>query len=105
LEARFVVSNFDGGVEVGISGVSVERCFIFVWATHASDEPFRVVPAFDPGEDRQFGVMSAGPAVPIEQLGLQAPEERLSHRIVMAVDRSCGRGDAGIGEALMGFPS
>jgi hypothetical protein len=29
------VSNLDGGVEVGVGGVSVERCFVFVWAAHA----------------------------------------------------------------------
>ena len=74
LEARFVVSNSDGGGRVGVLGVSVERCFVFVGAAHAQrgDDPFRVVPAFDPGEDRQLGVVPAGPAVPLDQLGFQA---------------------------------
>jgi hypothetical protein len=83
LEARFGVSNFDGGVGVGV--VSVERCFVFVWAAHAqsSDDPLGVVPAFDPGEDRQFCVVSAGPAVPVEQLGFQGAEERFGHSVVV----------------------
>ena len=69
-----MVSNIDGGVEVG--GVSVERCFVFVGTAHAQrgDDPFRVIPAFDPGEDRQFGVVSAGPAVPVDQLGFRLPK-------------------------------
>ena len=32
MEARFAVSNFDEGARVRIGGVSVERCFVFVWA-------------------------------------------------------------------------
>jgi hypothetical protein len=49
-----VDSNFDGDVEVGVGGVSVERCFVFVRAAHAQcgDDPFWVISAFDPGEDR-----------------------------------------------------
>jgi hypothetical protein len=35
LEARFGVSNLDDGVEVGIGGVSVERCFVFIGTAHA----------------------------------------------------------------------
>jgi hypothetical protein len=31
-ETRFVVSNRDGCVSVGVRGVSVERCFVFVGA-------------------------------------------------------------------------
>lgn len=48
-----VVSNFDGDVEVGVGGVSV-RCFVFVRAAHAQcgDDPFWVISALDPGEDR-----------------------------------------------------
>jgi hypothetical protein len=33
-----------------------------------------VVPAFDPGEDRQFGIMPAGPGVPVDQLGFRLPK-------------------------------
>ena len=78
-----MVSNFDGGVEVG--DVSVERCFVFVWAAHAQrgDDPFRVVPAFDPGEDCQFGVVSAGPAVPVDQLGYRLPKDDWAMALVI----------------------
>jgi hypothetical protein len=87
LEARFGVSNLDGGVEVDIGGVSVERCFVFVWAAHAQsgDDPIGVVPACDPGEDRQLGVVPASPGVPIDQLGFQAAEERFGHSVVIAL--------------------
>jgi hypothetical protein len=37
---------------------------------------------FDPGEDRQFCVVPAGPSVPVEQLGFQAAEGRFGHGVV-----------------------
>jgi hypothetical protein len=87
LEVRQLVSNFDGDVEVGVGGVSVERCFVLVWAAHAQcgDDPFWVVSAFDPGEDRQLGIVSAGPAVPVDQLDFQGAERRFGHCVTEAV--------------------
>src|SRR5688500_17753193 len=53
-----VVLSFNGAPVVAASVVGV-------------DDPFRVVPAFDPGEDRQLGIVPAGPVVPVNGLGLQ----------------------------------
>jgi len=87
LEARFGVSNLDGGVEVGIHGVSVERCFIFVWAAHAQSgaDPLRVALAFDPSEDRQLGVVPGKSRWADRSAHFQAAEERFGHSVVIAV--------------------
>jgi WD domain, G-beta repeat len=42
----------------------------------------------------------AGPAVPVNELGLQAAEERFGLTVVGVPDRSGGRCHAGVGEAL-----
>ena len=42
----------------------------------------RVVPGLDPLEDGRGEFPPGGPGLPVEQLALQGPEERLHHRVV-----------------------
>ena len=46
---------------------------------------FRVVPGFDPVEDRRSELVAAGPVVLVEEFSLQDREERLGNGIVVAI--------------------
>jgi hypothetical protein len=74
LEARFGISNLDDCVEVGIAGVSVDAASSYASGLHMSPghDPLGIVPILDPGENRQLGIVAAGPTLPVDQLRFQA---------------------------------
>ena len=60
----------------------------------------RVVPSFDPVEDRKGQVLTATPAMLVEELELQRAEEALGHRVIEAVpDRTHGAEQPGPAQA------
>lgn len=61
----------------------------------------RVIPAFDPFEDRQLGFCLALEAPAMESLPFQGGEEALRHRVIVGIPDGSHRGhDAGFAAAL-----